>query len=149
MFPVLSFTSMGVLGGRAMGAPPRSTRLGMSESSCRPPQPPATAPAADATASAASAATAAAATEAAAGFTGTGLVDDDGASVNLLAVHGLDGRLGLVVVGHLDEPEAARAAGVAVHDHGGGDHLAVGLKEAPQLRVVRAEREITEVKLHD
>jgi hypothetical protein len=43
----------------------------------------------------------------------------------LLAVEGGDGRLGLVVVAHLDEPEALGAAGVAVGDHFGALDLAV------------------------
>jgi hypothetical protein len=49
-------------------------------------------------------------------FTRLGLIDSQGAVSLGLAVHGLDGRLGLGVAAHLDKAEALAAAGVAVLD---------------------------------
>src|SRR5262245_4195766 len=74
-----------------------------------------------ATAAAVAATTAAAVSAAAAAvaartvFTRTGFVDDDGAAVERLAVHPVDGRLRLGIGTHLDEAEALGAAGVAIH----------------------------------
>src|SRR5687768_4722615 len=72
--------------------------------------------AAAAPAAAAAAVPAAAAAAARAVFTGLGLVDGEVAAHVVLAVEGGDGRLGLLVGGHLDEPEALGAAGVPVGD---------------------------------
>jgi len=72
----------------------------------------------------AAAATAAAAAVAAtrAVFTRTGLVDDDGAAFEGLAIHAVDGSLRFRVRAHLDEAEALRATRIAVHhDLGGRD----------------------------
>ena len=70
----------------------------------------------------AAAATTATAEPARALFTRTRFVDDDGAAFEGLAVHAVDGRLGLGVRAHLDETKALGAAGVAVHhDLGGRD----------------------------
>src|SRR5947209_2315387 len=81
----------------------------------------ATATAAIATPAAATTATTAAAvaattTTAAALLTRTGLVDGEGPAAEHGAVDGVDGLLGFVVVAHFHEAEAARTAGVAVHD---------------------------------
>src|SRR5262249_44137348 len=47
---------------------------------------------------------------------GSGLVDREAAAVHVLAVEGLDGRLGLLIAAHLHEAKPLGAAGVAVHD---------------------------------
>ena len=72
--------------------------------------------------------TAGAATEAARTlFARAGLVDDDRAAADGLAVHAVDGGLRLGVRAHLDKAEALRAAGVAVHhDLGGGNATKLG-----------------------
>src|SRR6185369_11719903 len=55
-------------------------------------------------------------------FTRTGFVDDERAAVEGLAVHAVDGRLGLGVRSHFHEAEALGTAGVTVHHHlGRGD----------------------------
>jgi hypothetical protein len=86
-----------------------------------------TAAAATAAAEAAAAATTTAATpttaaEAATTTTATrltrlGLVDRQLTAIKLGAVHRVDGGPGLVIVAHLDEPEAAAAARVAIGNH--------------------------------
>src|SRR5438105_543750 len=88
----------------------------------------ATAIAATTTAVAATTGAAAATTEAARTlFTRTRFVDDEGAAVEGLAVHAVDGRLGFGVRAHLHEAEALGAAGIAVHhDLGGCDGAELG-----------------------
>src|SRR5687767_7202404 len=72
----------------------------------------ATAAAAATTAVAAPATAAAAATTTGAVFLRLGFVDREGAAVALLAVERRDGRLGLRIAAHLDEPEALAPARV-------------------------------------
>src|SRR5690349_23438120 len=89
-------------------------------------------------ASTAAAAVAATATTAAAATAGArlallGFVDAQRAAVDLLAVHRLDGALGVVVRRHLDEREAPRPAGVPVlHDADARDLAAVALERGGQ-----------------
>src|SRR5579885_349769 len=100
-----------------------------------------------AAAAAAAAAVAAAAAAAAALGLGPGLVDGQGAAARLLAVQGGDGRLGLLVVLHLHEAEALGAARVAVHDHLGGLHRAVGLEQGGEFRVGHPVAQVADVQL--
>ena len=53
---------------------------------------------------------------AATSFPGTGFVDGEAATIDLLAVEGGDGGLGLLVAAHLDEAEALGPPRVPVHD---------------------------------
>jgi hypothetical protein len=77
----------------------------------------ATAATAAATEAAAAAATAAAEATAPAFLTGLGFIDAQRTTIEVGAVHGLDRRLGVLVIRHLDEREAARATRVAIeHD---------------------------------
>ena len=71
-----------------------------------------------ATTEAATAATTAAAEATATAFlTGLGFIDAQRTTIEVGAVHGLDRRLGVLVIRHLDEREAARATRVAIeHD---------------------------------
>src|SRR5215210_5163879 len=85
--------------------------------------------AAAAATTAVAAAAAAAATAAGTVLTGPGFVDGEGPAAVLLAVERGDGRLGLVIVRHFDEPEALAAAGVPVVDDLGGDDLPVLTKQ--------------------
>jgi len=96
------------------------------------------------------AATAVAATTAAASLTGLGLVDVEGATTEVAAVEGADG-LASVLIGHLDEAEAARAAGLAVGREGDRDHLTVLREHLGDLRLSGVEREVTHINLlnHD
>src|SRR5262245_48875737 len=87
---------------------------------------PSVAPPAAAVAAATTTPGAAAAAATAAVLPGPGLVDRQVAAVDLVAVQRRDGRLGLLVAAHLHEPEALRAARVAVQDHLGRLHRAVG-----------------------
>jgi hypothetical protein len=72
--------------------------------------------AATAAAAAAAAATATAAATASAIRTLLRLVHDDGATIELTAVPGRDGLLGVCGAAHLDEREATRLSGVSVRD---------------------------------
>ena len=64
---------------------------------------------------------AATATESAAatttGLTFDGFADGDRSTIEQRAVHGLHGRGALIICFHLEEGEAAAAAGLAIHDH--------------------------------
>jgi hypothetical protein len=71
-------------------------------------------------AEAAAIATATAAESAAATTTGlafNGFADGDRSTIEQRAVHGLHGRGALIICFHLEEGEAAAAAGLAIHDH--------------------------------
>jgi hypothetical protein len=100
---------------------------------------------------AAEAATTAAATKAttttAAGLTRTCLVNDEGATAQLLTVHSVDRGIRLGIVRHFDKAKAAGAAGLTIHHDGRGSDFTVGLKGLTQFGVGRAEREITNIKL--
>src|SRR5687767_11828785 len=109
------------------------------------------APAAVATAAAAAAATtaavAAAATAAtAAVFLGLGLVDGERAPTAFLAVERRDGRLGLRVAAHLDEPEALAAARVAVRDDLRAGHGAVTGEHLLELRAIDVVAQISDIQ---
>ena len=69
-----------------------------------------------------------------------GLVDVDGAPIELAAIELLDRRLGLLVRAHLDEGEATRTAGVAIHHDlrvGDGPDLPEGVAQSDLGGVVR------------
>jgi hypothetical protein len=55
----------------------------------------------------------------------SGFVDRECPPIRLVAVQGLDGRLGMLVTVHLDKAEAFRAARIPVHDDLGGLNRAV------------------------
>ena len=69
------------------------------------------------------------------------------AAVVLLAVHGGDRGLGLVVARHFDEPEALAAARVAVVDDLGAGDLAVLAEQLFEVRAGDAVAQIPHVKL--
>jgi hypothetical protein len=106
-----------------------------------------------ATAASAAEATAAATTAAASSaaeapfLAGAGLVDGEGAAIVLLAVEGLNGCLGFVVVRHLDEPETFTAAGVAIVDHLGRKNLAVLAKQLLEFRAIHLVAQVPDVQL--
>jgi len=108
----------------------------------------ASAAAAAATPTATTAATATTTAAAAAIFAGTSFVDSKVTTVEILAVHARDGRLGLRVVGHFDEAEATGAPGVAIHNEGRRSDFAESLESGAESGLRRAEREIAYVKLH-
>jgi hypothetical protein len=66
-------------------------------------------------------------------FARPGFIDSHGATINLLAVETLNGRLGGFLGIHGDKPEAARAAAEFVHDHVHFDDVAVGSEQILQL----------------
>src|SRR5205085_2489944 len=74
-----------------------------------------------------------------------GLVDRQGAAVELGAVEGLDGRLGAVA--HLHEAEAPAAAGLAVGDDLRPLHGAVLAEGRLQVRGGRLERQVAHVNV--
>src|SRR5262249_51792719 len=100
--------------------------------------PPATIPAAAATASAT------AATEPAtlARFARPSLVHRQGPALEVEVVQGLNGRFGLGLVGHLDEPEAARPPGLSVQDDLGPGHGPVLAEQLHQVVVRAPPREV-------
>ena len=51
------------------------------------------------------------------GLTFNGFADGDRSTIEQRAVHGLHGRGALIICFHLEEGEAAAAAGLAIHDH--------------------------------
>jgi hypothetical protein len=51
------------------------------------------------------------------GLTFDGFADGDRSTIEQRAVHGLHGRGALIICFHLEEGEAAAAAGLAIHDH--------------------------------
>jgi hypothetical protein len=61
--------------------------------------------------------TAAESAAAATGLTFNGFADGDRSTIEQRAVHGLHGRGALIICFHLEEGEAAAAAGLAIHDH--------------------------------
>lgn len=94
-----------------------------------------TAPAITAAPTTTATATAAVSTAAAATtiFAGAGFIDGEGSATVLLAVECLDGGLGFIVIGHLDEPEPLAAAGVSVVDDLGGKDLAMLAEQLLEL----------------
>src|SRR3990172_1059415 len=130
----------------ASGACSPPARLSQCRAATLPPHPPAAA-AAPARAAAASAATAAEATTPFAGGR-TRLVHADRAAVQRLPVQLLDRLAALGARRHLDEAEAAGAAGVAVGDDAGGLHGARLLEEGTQTVISSVEGETSDVKLH-
>jgi hypothetical protein len=54
-----------------------------------------------------------------------GLVNAKAATLELLSVKRANGVLGLVIISHLDETEAASLAGLAISDDGGGNYFAI------------------------
>ena len=111
---------------------------------------PATTTAAAAAATTATA-VAAAATAAATGaiLTGTCFVDIDGTATEIGAVEGLDGRIGLAGVGHLNEGKASRTTGFAVSDDRNVGHFAMSLKGIANVVFSSAEREVSNKELHE
>src|SRR5262249_38151388 len=100
-----------------------------------------------AVAAAATAAAAATTAAAAAGLALLGLVDAQRTAVELRAVHRLDRRLCVSIRRHLDEREAARAAGVAIeHDAAALDLAAIGAERGSQGLLCGVERKIAYVE---
>src|SRR5690606_9369194 len=81
------------------------------------------------------------------GLARAGDVHDEGAAAEVLAGQGADRGLGFVVVGHLDEPEAAGAAGFAVHDHARPGDLAVLGEELVEFILGGRVREVAHVNV--
>jgi hypothetical protein len=86
-------------------------------------------------------------TAAAAVFARAGFVDSEGAAAVLLAVEGGDGRLSLVIRGHLDEPEALGPPGVAIVDDLRGNHGPVLSEQLLEFRAIHLVAEVPDVKL--
>src|SRR5437763_8457238 len=101
---------------------------------------------ATAAATATEAATAAAAATAGAGA--LGLLDLDGAAVQARAVELADRRLGFLVRRHLDETEAAGAAGIAIGDDARGLDVAARGERFPQTIGGCGEGEASDEEFH-
>src|SRR5688572_20414950 len=112
----------------------------------------AVAAAAVAAAATAAAAAVAAATAAAAAITAVfaraGFVDSQTATVDFLPVKLRDGSLAILLGRHLDEPEAARAARLAILNHRSRLDRARLCEQLLQIFTRRLEREIADVKFH-
>jgi hypothetical protein len=126
-------------------APPSIPAAAPSASTITP-APSSAAPAKSAAPTSATESTSAAA--AGAGFTGFGFVDDEGPAAELLAVAGCDCFAGFFVVGHLDETEAARAAGFAIDDDRGRRHGSEGSELRAEFVFGAAEGQIADVNPH-
>src|SRR5262249_6119036 len=96
---------------------------------------------------AASAAEVAAATARAATLLVLGLVHLEGAAAEVAAVEGADRVRRGVLVRHLDEGEAARAAGLAVHDDAHGLDRPVAPEGALQVLLGAGVRKVAHVDL--
>ena len=76
-------------------------------------------------------------------------VDAQGSPLQFDAVHGLDRRLGIRIVRHLDKGKAAGAAGVAVsHDLRTGDLAAILFERFDQVVFGSIKREVANIKSH-
>src|SRR6185295_8475049 len=78
-------------------------------------------------------------------FTRAGLVDGERAAAELGAVEVVNRRV--ATLGHLDEAEAARAAGVAVGDDLGAGHGAVVAERLAEVVRGGRERQVPDVDL--
>ncbi len=65
----------------------------------------------------------------------------------LLAVERLNGSLGLIVVGHLDESEAFGPAGVAIVNDLSGRDLAVLTKQLLKFRAIHLVAQVPDIQL--
>ena len=63
------------------------------------------------------------------------------------AIEGLDGLLGLLVVGHFDETEAARAVGLAIDNHLGLDDGAELAEQFDQIIAGDAPGQVADVDI--
>src|SRR5262245_25104231 len=110
---------------------------------------PAAAPAAPTAAvPAAAPAVSAAATTARPRLAGPGLVHRQRPALEVEVVERLDRRLGLGLVRHLDEPEAAGPAGLPVQDHLGPGHRPVLAEQLHQVVVRATPREVAHIDIH-
>jgi len=76
------------------------------------------------------------------------LIHAQRATVQLLAVQGVDRRLGLGAVRHLDEAETLGAARHAVGNDARGSNLAVCGKRVPQGLIIRRIGKIANIDVH-
>ena len=65
----------------------------------------------------------------------------------LLTVHGIDGVLRFIVVGHLHEAEPLAASGIAIADDLRGDDLAELTEHLFQLRAVHVVAQVADIQL--
>jgi len=79
-------------------------------------------------------------------FSWSGFVDGERTPVDLLAVQGGNGCLGLLTTAHFDETETFRAACVPVHDDLGRLHRTVRGKQVLQIAVGHVIRQIADVQ---
>jgi hypothetical protein len=75
---------------------------------------------------------------------GPGFIHIERASAQLLPVEGGDGAIGLGAVGHFDESEATRLAGIAVANQRNALDGAVGFEQRANGIFGRAEIQITD-----
>src|SRR5262245_6393443 len=76
-------------------------------------------------------------------------VDGQIATIEVLAVERGHRRPGLIIVVHLDKPEAARAARVTIHHESDRSHFAVSREGIPECGFGRIERQIPDIELHN
>src|SRR5690606_13932819 len=98
-------------------------------------------------AAAVAAATTAAAEPATAAALVAGLVDDEVAPFERIAVHGADGILRSAVIGHGDEAETPRTAGFAIGDDLGLGDVAMRAEQFGELRIGGSPGQIADVDL--
>jgi hypothetical protein len=89
----------------------------------------------------------AATTAAAPVFSWTSFVDGERSPVRFFAVQGVNGRLGLIIIAHLDKAEAFRATRVSVHDDLGGLDRTMRRKHVFQIGVRHTVRQVSDIQL--
>jgi hypothetical protein len=80
-------------------------------------------------------------------FPWASFVDGERSSVRFFAVQGVNGRLGLIIIAHLDKPEAFRAARVPIHDDLGGLNRTMRRKHGLQIGVRHTIRQVSDIQL--
>jgi hypothetical protein len=100
-------------------------------------------PVATTTATTASAATPESSASAPAFSLGPGFVHRQRTATGIATVKGCNGSLGFIVVGHLDEPKPARAAGVAIRNDRSALNRAVSLEPLTQFSIGGIKRKVS------
>ncbi len=101
-----------------------------------------------ATASAVAASTASAVSTTTTLFARAGFIHFQGTAAHVGVVHGLNGSLASLVIGHGHERETARTTGLPVHDHGYVFHVAECFKGFPNLIFRSREGKVSYVQFH-
>jgi hypothetical protein len=81
-------------------------------------------------------------------FTGASFVNLQGTAFQLFAIQAIDSSVTLCFVRHLNEAETARLAGELVFNYSHRRNLAEGGESSAKVFFARAERQVTNVDIH-